>query len=106
MAKYGKHVFYLGTFQNPSGGKFRIYSFPVKWRERDEYDLTMISESSEDLSTMCNKQGVDVCLLPVVAYGMSYSIFANCYKPIMDLVLDDKFIVIHRKDDKNGEQGS
>lgn len=96
MAKYGKHVFYLGTFQNPAGGKFRIYSFPVKWKEREEYDLTMISQSAEDLNIMCKRQGVSICLLPVITFGFDYAVFNTCYKPVMDLILGDEFVVIHR----------
>ena len=100
IEKYGEHVFYLGTFQNPVGGKFRLFSFPVKHREVEECDATTVSRSCQDLVTMCDRYGIECCLLPDL--DMDYQTFFNCFKPTYDLVFDDRFILIHRKDSKDG----
>ena len=97
-AKYGNHVFYLGTFQNPLGGKFKLYSFPVKHKEREECDATLVMKSCEDLVAMCDKHGVSVCLLPQLEAKMDYLSFKNCYRDYINLILDDRFVMVHRKE--------
>ena len=94
--KYGEHVFYLGTYRNPSGGEFRLFSFPVKHRESEDCDATMVSRSCQALVTMCKRYGVGCCLVPDI--DMDYQAFHSCIKPIYDLIFDNSFILVHRKD--------
>ncbi len=93
--EYGEHVFYLGTYRNPIGGQFRLFSFPVRRNDFEECDATMISRSCQDLTTMCDRYGIECCLLP--DFVENYETFYNCFKSIFDLVLDSKFILVHRK---------
>lgn len=97
--KYGEHVFYLGTFQNPSGGRFRLFSFPIKHNDKEDCDATIVSRSCQDLVGMCDRYEIECCLLPDL--DMDYQAFYNCVKPLYDLAFDDRFILIHRKDKFN-----
>lgn len=95
--KWGARVFYLGTFQNPAGGTFRLFSFPVKYRYSDSSDLTIICQSCEELLETTKKYKVDLCLMPTIADDLGYQSFTMCVKPMLELLLDDSFVMIHRK---------
>lgn len=93
--EYGARVFYLGTYTNPSGGKFRLFSFPVKDKYKDISDATIISESCTQLVSTLQKYKVDKCLLPIIGDDLGISSFANCIKPVLEVSFDDSFIMIH-----------
>lgn len=96
IKKYGEHVFYLGKFSNPNGAKFSVFSFPTKFKTKEECDATMIVRSCEALVRSCNKYAIDICLLPTISFDFEYKVFEVCYKPIFDLILDDHYMLIHK----------
>lgn len=98
---YGARVFYCGTFTNPSGGVYRLFSFPIRYRVGDKTDMTIVGRSCEQLEGMVKKFPVDVTLLPLLGNDLGITSFANCVKPVLSLLFDDSFIMVHRKDLEN-----
>lgn len=97
--KYGNHVFYLGTYKNKNNGIFRLFSFPVRASANDDLDLTTIVHSCEDLITQADKFRLSCILLPAFHCAGQLDSFNNCYRDTLGLVLDDRFILVHRYND-------
>jgi hypothetical protein len=95
LKEYGEHVFYLGKYQNKNGAVFKVFGFPTKYSVNDDCDATMIMRSCYDLVKSCDKRGVRVCVLPTLTLTQSYDAWKTCYKPIFELLLDDRFVMIH-----------
>lgn len=96
IRRWGFRTYYLGTYTNPSGGKFKLFGLPVKHKVQENYDLTLITESVPDLVQLCDRYCIKGCLLPMI--GEDLTVFVNCIKPALELLLDDRFIVVHRKE--------
>lgn len=96
ITKWGNRTYYLGTFANPANAKFCVFGFPVKYNYKAESDMTLITKSCEDLDALCRKRGIKRCLLPMFAEDLGMSFFKNSMRDTLDLVLDDKFIMLHR----------
>ena len=95
--KYGARVFYLGTYKNKENGVLRLFSFPVRYKAQDCCDATVISKSCEQILRMQTKFTCDMFLLPFVGEDLGVDSYINCLKPIFDVMLDDKFIMVHRE---------
>lgn len=96
VKQYGEHVFYLGRFKNPNGALFRVFSFPTKFTTKEECDATMIVRSCEGLVRSCDKYGIGVCLIPTISFDFEYKVWEVCYKPIFELLLDDRFMLVNK----------
>ena len=96
--KYGARVFYLGAVKNPSNGVMKLFNFPIKNSIRDKTDATVVSQSCEQLLSTLEKFKVDCCLLPFFGADLGIASFANCIRPIMDVMFDERFIMVHRKE--------
>lgn len=95
--KYDARVFYLGTFQNPSEGCMRLFSFPIRDKMYDSTDATIVARSCEQLLSTLKKFKVDCCILPFFGEDIGFLVFANCIRPILDIMLGDTFVMIHRR---------
>lgn len=94
--KYGTHVFYLGTFKNKEGTVIKFFSFPVKERATDIIDATTIATSCSDLVTMKNRYELDVCILPQLQEKDDFVAWVNCYRDMVNLILDKRFVMVYR----------
>ena len=94
--EYGTHVFYLGTFQNADGTLIKFFSFPVKENIRDVLDATVVMNSCTDLTGMCERYGVNACIIPQLQDKDDFMAWVNCYRDMVNLILDNKFIMIYR----------
>lgn len=100
--RWGARVFYLGTFGNARGGKFRLFSFPSRYAVYGPEDMTIISRSAEQLVSITKKFKVELCLLPLIAAGLGVASYENCVRPVLQLILNDDFVVVYRPDDVKG----
>lgn len=96
IQKWGIHTYYLGTYQNRIGVTIRMFATPVRESLKGQPDLTTIVTAMENLAVLCEKYLVDLCLLPMPVPEEFIEYFINCAKPCMELLLGDKFVMIHR----------
>lgn len=100
--QYGERAFYLGTYSNPKGGRFRLFSFPVRHKIYECSDLTVLSNSCQQIVSMQSKFKCDRYFLPWVGCDLGATSYASCVKPVLDVILDDNFIMIHRRGIEDG----
>lgn len=94
--EYGIHVFYLGTFKNVNGTLVKFFSFPIKENAKDLLNATVVMNSCTDLVGMCERYGVDVCILPQLQDKDDFIAWVNCYRDMTNLILDNKFVMVYR----------
>lgn len=93
LATHGNHVFNLGIVQ--AYGKFyNLFTFPTKHDWRDGSDLALIEQSAIELVRLCNRLCIHKCYLPPVGCGLGGLDWETQVKPILEPILDNRFIVI------------
>lgn len=103
LEAYGSRVFYLGTYTNPSGGKFRLFSFPVSNRPGENTNLTTLVKSCDELKSVLQKFKVDLLLAPCIGMDLGCESYENCIRPVLTMEFDDDVVMIYRKGVDNGE---
>jgi hypothetical protein len=78
----GNHVYWLTS---------NVYSFPVKHHWRENADLNLIEQSAIEISAIIRHSTV---VLPRPGCGNGGRDWEKEVKPILEPILDDKFIVI------------
>lgn len=82
--------------------KYRLFTFPVKWRWMEQADLNLIATSAEELvdqvSAVMRQPSVYSLQLPVyiprVGCGNGRLRWADV-EPVLDLMLDERFVVVY-----------
>ena len=102
LNKYGNRAFNLGDYrlQSAIDGDYvdiKILTCPTKHSWKNNSDLTLITKSCEQLVEMCNKFKIDTCFLPVPGCGNGGLNYKNTVKPVLDLILDERFYVCFNK---------
>lgn len=97
LTKYGNRTFYMGVYNHElTGTPFAIITFPTKHNWRDKSDLELIRQSAENLDKICNNRGITKCYLPPVGCGYGGLDWNSQVKPILEPLLDDRFIIVFR----------
>jgi len=89
--QWGNRSFNLGQWQS-SMALYRIISMPVKHKWNEQADINLIIKSCHQLVSMANKFGWDKLYLPRPGCGNG-SLDWNNVKPVIEVILDDRFIV-------------
>lgn len=95
LYKYGNRTFYMGVYKN-GNTKLSVITFPTKHDWRNDSDLGLIRTSALQLKTICNKYHITKCYLPPVGCGMGNLNFDTQVRPIIEPLLDDRFIIVFR----------
>lgn len=100
IKQYGNRAFNLGLYQrhtinNPA--VFNIFSFPTKHHWKEDSDINLIVKSAEQLVEMCNKFNISKCYLTPPGCGCGNLNYEATVKPWIEIVLDNRFVVVHRK---------
>lgn len=95
LTTHGNHVFNLGVVH--AYGKFyNLFTFPTKHDWRDGSDITLITQSAKELVQLCNQLNIHTCYLPPVGCGLGGLDWNTQVKPVLEPILDDRFIIVIR----------
>lgn len=95
LTKSGNHVYDLCEAQG-NGGSFRLISFPTKHHWKDNSDMTLIRQSAEELSALCDQMGIQTCYLTPPGCGCGRLNWTTQVEPVLSSLLDDRFIIVFR----------
>ena len=87
----GNHVHDLGIYDNK-----HVVSFPTKNHWRSGSDIKLIEQSCRELAALADENGWTEVLLPPVGCGCGGLDFDNQVKPVIEPILDDRFIICFR----------
>lgn len=76
---------------------YLLFSFPTKYHWRDKSDLNLITTSAYEIVRMVNNLEIDTCYLPPPGCGLGGLNWKTQVKPILESILDDRFIVVLRE---------
>lgn len=91
LNKSGNHTYDLGIYDNK-----HVVSFPTKNHWRDSSDIRLIEQSCRELVTLTNKNNWTEVLLPPVGCGCGGLDFNKQVKPVIESILDDRFVICFR----------
>lgn len=74
--------------------EFKIFSLPTKDDWRDDSKLDLIESSLRIIKDMVNDRGLDVIALPLPGCANG-NLDWNDVKPILEAILDERFLVVH-----------
>jgi hypothetical protein len=102
LKQYGNRVFNLGSYrlQSVTDGDYvdiKILTFPTKHHWKENSDITLITKSCEQIIEVCNKFKIETCFLPVPGCGNGGLNYKTTVKPILELMLDDRFYICFNK---------
>lgn len=98
LRKYGNRTFYMGCYRHEkTDNSFAIITFPTKNNWRDNSDLTLIKQSAENLVRICTNRNITKCYLPPVGCGCGNLDWESQVRPVLEKILDDRFIITFRK---------
>lgn len=95
LKTYGNHVFHMGTV-HVYGKFYQLFTFPTKHDWRNNSDLFLIAQSAQELVKYCNNMNIQTCYLPPAGCGLGGLDWNTQVKPILEPILDDRFIIIIR----------
>lgn len=99
----GNTPFNFGVYQS-GNSKFHVISFPTKWDWKNDSDLDLIQASALLLLKICNETNITTCYLPPVGCGLGSLDYSKQVKPLLEFILDDRFVVVLRDDKANSAQ--
>lgn len=88
LKKSGNHVYDLGVYDNK-----HVLSFPTKNHWRDGSDIELIKQSCRELVALADKNKWTEVLLPPVGCGCGGLNFNKDVKPVIEQILDDRFVI-------------
>ena len=91
---YGNRVFDMGLYRFSGCEPYHVITFPTKHDWRDDSDIELIKTSAEQLKALCDKRGIKTCYLPPVGCSNGHLDYERQVKPVIEKILDDRFIVI------------
>ena len=94
LGLYGNRVFDMGLYRFNGCDPYHVITFPTKHDWRDDSDIELIKTSAEQLKVLCDKRGITTCYLPPVGCANGHLDYEKQVKPIIEGILDDRFIVI------------
>lgn len=102
LKQYGNRAFNLGNYrlQSSINGDYvdiKILTCPTKHNWKENSDLTLITKSCQELVEMCDKFKIETCFLPVPGCGNGGLNYKTIVKPVLELMLDDRFYVCFNK---------
>lgn len=101
LQKYGNRPFYLGKYTRTSadGEKYEmsLATFPTKNHWKEKSDITLITKSAIHLMEMADKFGWTKIYMPPVGCGLGQLNYNCTVKPVLNGILDDRFITVFRK---------
>lgn len=92
LARDGNHVAILSL----GVGSLCIVSFPTKYNWFDKSDLTLIKRSARELAGLMTDLSVPRVIMPRPGCGYG-GLRWSVVKPVLEPILDDRFIVVHRE---------
>lgn len=96
LLKYGNHVYDLGEAHGDCG-TFRLISFPTKNHWKDDSSIDLIRQSAVELTDLCNRIDIQTCYLTPPGCGCGHLDWDTQVKPVLDELLDDRFIIVFRR---------
>lgn len=94
LTKYGNRAFDMGLFSVDNIQPYHILTFPTKRNWRDDSDINLIKTSIEQIIRICDARNINKCYLPPVGCANGHLNYEVTVKPLLELMLDDRFIVI------------
>ncbi len=98
ITRSGNHVYDLGVkkIPMPSGNPilYHVITFPTKDDWKHSSNVQLIRQSAEELVRLVDKINVTTCYLPAVGCGLGGLDYKKTVRPILQEILDDRFIVI------------
>jgi len=81
------------TLSNIDFGTVTIVAFPTKHHWRNDSSIDLIKRSAEQLVELADKNDWKKILLPPPGCGMGNLSFEKDVRPVLEKILDDRFIV-------------
>lgn len=98
LKKGGNHAYDCGIYQVDDllgeTQMYHVFTMPTKNNWRDKSDSTLIKRSAEELVKLCDENGIKRCFLPCPGCTNGQLDYQKEVKPILESVLDDRFIVV------------
>ena len=91
LDKNGNHVYDLGVYDNK-----HLVSSPTKNHWHDPSDIKLIKQSCRELVALADANNWTEVLLPPVGCGCGGLDFNNQVKPVIETLLDDRFVICFR----------
>lgn len=95
LTQHGNHVFDLGPAAR-SGPFYRLFSYPTKHDWRNPSDPALVKQSARELVALVNKMNIKTCYLPPVGCGLGGLNWNQQVKPMLESILDNRFIAVVR----------
>lgn len=95
---FGNRPLDLG-FINYNNKNLRLFSFPTKHNYKDQSDINLIKNSANLLVYMCSYLDITNCYIPCPGCGCGGLDYESQVKPVLNDLLDDRFIVIIKDGD-------
>lgn len=92
LRAHGNHVYDMGLFENK-----HIVTFPTKNHWRDNSEIMLIIQSCHELIKLADDNNWKEILLPPVGCGCGGLNFEGQVKPVIDSILDDRFVICFLK---------
>ena len=73
---------------------YHVFTMPTKNNWRDKSDSALIKRSAEELVKLCDENDIKRCFLPCPGCTNGQLDYQKDVKPILESVLDDRFIVV------------
>lgn len=97
LKKYGNRAFDLGLYSGYGQMEHHVLTFPTKNKWWEGCDINLIKKSAEEILKICNARNIRRCYLPMVGCIEGKLDYEGIVKPVLDNILDDRFIIIKNK---------
>ena len=98
LKKGGNHAYDCGIYQVDDllgeTQMYHVFTMPTKNNWRDKSDSALIKRSAEELVKLCDENDIKRCFLPCPGCTNGQLDYQKDVKPILESVLDDRFIVV------------
>lgn len=99
ITQFGSRCFRFSMDTTPlKTFEWTLITFPTKDKWRLPSDPMLIAQSCTQLVEMSDKFGWEEVYLPRVGTGEGKLSWENTVKPLIESILDDRFIILHKED--------
>lgn len=101
LRAYGNHTAHLGKYNYNYMGSdipMHILTMPTKHHWKDNSDINLIKRSAEELMILANIIGLKTIYMPAPGCNNGHLDWETQVKPILEPILDDRFIVVKNMD--------
>lgn len=94
LERYGNRAFDMGFFAANNQEPHHVLTFPTKHDWRNDSDIKLIEESAKQIVRICDARNITKCYLPPVGCANGHLDYEKQVKPVLEKILDDRFIII------------